>query len=90
MYNPFSYSSYLETQYFVGYSIEGNCGSGMVVSLNENHVFNIWMGGGWGRNTKVKLISMWGVLFFAKSCGIDSIKIMGDSKMGYKIFKYSN
>ena len=38
--------------YFDGSSVEGSCGSGMVVCLNEDHYLNLWMGGGMGSNTK--------------------------------------
>ena len=31
--------------FFYGASKKGYCGCGMVLKINESHVFNLWMGG---------------------------------------------
>ena len=67
--------------FFDGSSMNGLCGSGMMVKLNESHWFNLWMGGGHGNNTKAELLGLWGAMFFANKCGIDSLNIYGDSKI---------
>ena len=72
-------SLFVGVGFFDGSSKEGRCGSGMAMKLNE-HIFNIWMGGDKGSNTRDELLGLWGILFFAKNCGIDSLIIFGDSK----------
>ena len=67
--------------FFYRSSMNGLCGRGMVVKINESHWFNLWMGGRQGSNTKFELLGLWGVLFFSKKCGIDSLVIYGDSKI---------
>ena len=49
-----------------------------LVKLNDQHYFKLWMGGEEGSNTKEELLGLWGVLFFAFKCGIDSLIIYGD------------
>ena len=72
-------SPFVGVGFFDGSLKEGRCGSGMVMKLNE-HIFNIWMGGDEGSNTRDELLGLWRILFFAKNCGIDSLIIFGDSK----------
>ena len=55
--------------FFDGSSKEGRCGCGMVLKLNYQYCFNLWMGGEVGSNTKDELLGLWGVLFFASKCG---------------------
>ena len=57
------------------------CRSGMGIMIRKDHIFKLWMGSGKGNNTKVELIRLWGVIHFVDSIGIDSIKILGDSKV---------
>ena len=58
-------SLYFVVGYFDGSLVEGRCGNSMVVWINEDHCFNLWMGGGIGSNTKAKLLGIWGVIFIA-------------------------
>ena len=67
--------------FFYGSSMEGKCGSGMVVKMNDNHFFNLWMGSRIRSTTRVEMMRMWGVLFFADRIGIDSINTIDDLKI---------
>lgn len=53
----------------------------MVIKLNYDHIFSIWMGCGMGTNTREKLLSLWALLKFAINVGIVSFQVMGDSKV---------
>ena len=44
---------------------EGISGCGMVLKINDFHVFNLCMGGDQGSNTKAELLDLWGILYFA-------------------------
>ena len=61
--------------------MDGCCGSGMVLMLNKDHIFNLWMGGGKGSNTRVELMGLWGVLKFDALNGIVSLTFFGNSKV---------
>ena len=52
---------------------EGRCGGGMVLYLNENNYFLLKLGIGIGTNTRLELLSLCGILFFAYSKGISSL-----------------
>ena len=60
------FPSYLAIASFNGSSVDGKCGSGMVIKINDSHFFNRWMGSGVRSNTRTELLGMWGVLFFAE------------------------
>ena len=60
-------------------SKDGSCGCGMVLKISEFHVFNLPMAGDKGRNTKAELLGLWGILYFVKLCGIESLVIFCDS-----------
>ena len=53
----------------------------MIVKINENHYFKLWMGRDKGSNTKAQLLGLWGVFFFSNKSGIDSFSIFGDLKV---------
>ena len=53
----------------------------MVVKMNDNHFFNLWMGSGIRSTTRAEMMRMWGVLFFADRIGIDSINTFDDLKV---------
>ena len=42
--------------YFDGASSNVDCGCGMILMLNMDHLFRLWMGGGKGSNTRAKLL----------------------------------
>ena len=63
---------------FDGSFVDGKCGSGKVIKINDDHFFHIGMWSGIGSNTRVELSGIWGVLFFVEKLGIDSINIFGD------------
>ena len=67
--------------FFYGSSLEGKCESSMVVKMNDNHFFNLWMGSRIRSTTRAEMMGMWGVLFFAERIWIDYISIFGDSKV---------
>lgn len=53
----------------------------MVVLIKKDHIINLWMGDGMGNNTKVELISLWGLRWFSRKRGILEIHIVWDSKV---------
>ena len=53
----------------------------MVVKMNDNHFFNLWMGSGIRSTTRAEMMRMWGVLFFADRIGINSINTFDDLKV---------
>ena len=71
----------IHQHFFDGASVEGCCGSGMVLMINKKHILKLWMGSGKGSNTMVELLRLWGFLHFATQNGIVSLKIYGDSKV---------
>ena len=46
------------------------CGCEMVMKINVDHHFNLWMGSVFGSNYKAKLVALWGLLHFAIVNGI--------------------
>ena len=75
-----SFISFLAFCYFNGASSNGECGCGMVLFLNNDHFFKVWMGGGIGSNTRAELINLWGILCFASHIGIDALNILETEK----------
>ena len=53
----------------------------MVLILNNDHLFNLRMGGGIGSNTRAKLLGLWGLLHFHSLLGIYDITIYGESNV---------
>ena len=67
--------------YFDGASKLDNCGCGFVLNLSKEHSLHIRFGGGLGTNTKVELLSLYGLLLIASLLGVLDIGIYGDSKI---------
>ena len=53
----------------------------MVIKLQMNHKFLLRMVVGKGTNTKAKLLSLWGLLWFAQKKNILVLQVLGDSKV---------
>ena len=53
----------------------------MVLRMDINHMLYLHMDAGWGMNTKVELLALWGLLYFAKRRHISGLLVMGDSKV---------
>ena len=51
--------------YFDGASQGGICGTWIILHINEDNVFNLWMNCGIGLNTKAELMALWCLLKFA-------------------------
>ena len=56
------------------------CGAGMVVRIALNHSFWLRMDVGRSTNTIVKLLALWGLLYFASERHFSGLHVMGDSK----------
>ena len=67
--------------YFDGASSNGECGCGMVLFLNNDHFFILWMGRGICSNTRAELKILWGILSFASHIGINPLNIFGNSNV---------
>ena len=59
----------------------GSSGARMYMRINEDHNFKLWMSYGLGTNSRVELLTLWGLLQFTLLNGIVSIQILGDSKV---------
>ena len=53
--------------------------AGFVLKLNAQVVIKGWMKAGRGTNSKAELLSLWGILYLAKTFRVDNIFIVGDS-----------
>lgn len=53
----------------------------MVLHLTENHLFFVKLGSGFGTNSRVELLVLWGLLKFALLKIILHIQIFGDSRV---------
>ena len=80
LYVPF-HNCFLDVGYFDGASSNGEFSCGMILFLNNDHFFNPCLGGGLVSNTKVELLSLFGLLHFASLIGILDINICGDSQV---------
>ena len=52
--------------FFDGDEQDGNCGTGMILHIDDSHSFKIRMGVGSGTDTFSELLAFWGLLWFAK------------------------
>ena len=50
------------------------------VQIKREHIIRLKFGVGLGSNTKALLLSLWGLLWFAKRRRVHHIKMVGDSK----------
>ena len=67
--------------FFDGASKLYNYGCGFVLNLSKDHFLYFSFGGGLGTNTKVELLSLYGLLLIASLLGVLDIGIYGDSKI---------
>ena len=57
------------------------CGVGLVLKLDNSHVYELMLGEGLGKNSRWKLLGLFGLLLFANMHKISSLKVFGDSKV---------
>ena len=57
------------------------CGVGFSLYLSHEDYYLLKLGIGEGKNTRVKLLALWGLLYFNRLQGIDKIQMDGDSKV---------
>ena len=55
------------------------CGSVSLVRINDEHNFKLKLNFGQGTKTKDELLSLWCLVKFTTTLGIDTIYIFGDS-----------
>ena len=70
-----------EVGFFDGASKLYNCGCGFVLNLSKDHFLYFSFDGGLGTNTKVELLSLYGLLLIVSLIGVFDISIYGDSKI---------
>ena len=51
---------------FDGADQDGNCGTGMILRIDDSHSLKVRMGVGSGTNTFAEILSLWGLLWFVK------------------------
>lgn len=51
--------------FFDGAQQNGICGAGMVIRIRNSSSYRLKLGVGCGSNTKVELVALWGLLYFA-------------------------
>lgn len=68
------------TSFFYGDYNAGLCGVGIHLVIKQNHVFYLWMSSGRGSNTRSKLLTLWGLLWFVKKLGYIDLILFEDSK----------
>ena len=56
-------------------------GAGAILVMAEQSFYKLWMNCSLGSNTKGELLSLWIILRFSSSLGLDGIHIYGDSKI---------
>lgn len=66
--------------YFDGVAQDGVCGARMILKMSLEQVFHLSFGVGVGSNMRAELLSLWGLLWFAKREGCCSLTIFGDSQ----------
>ena len=66
--------------YFDGAEQGGYCGAGMIIEINQTSYYSLKLSIGPGSNTKVELLALWGLLYFAKEKDIWLDMVLGDSK----------
>lgn len=59
----------------------GQCGCGVIISVNENCHFLIYWNGGRGSNSKAEVMALAGLLHFCLFLNIQDVSIFGDSKV---------
>ena len=52
--------------FFDGVEQVGNCGTGMILHIDDSHSFKLRMGVGSGTNTFAEPLALWWLLWFAK------------------------
>ena len=57
------------------------CGAGAILWMDEFSFYKLWMNCNPGSNTKGELLSLWVLLQFTRSLGLDGIHIYGDSSI---------
>ena len=67
--------------YFDGAAKDGICGAGMVLRMDLKQNLLLRMDAGRGKNTRAKILALWGLVFFAKSQHISKLLMLGDSKV---------
>lgn len=73
--------------FFDGASSENNCGARFTISCGKEYTLKFRLACGPGTNTKAELLGLWGFLKVALLCGMDSLRIFGDSLV---IIKWAN
>ena len=56
-------------------------GVGIVLEIIQSHSFSLKLGCGSNTNSRVELLALWTLLFFAAEIGIPSLHIFGDSSV---------
>lgn len=69
------------TGFFDGVAVDHICAAGFTIKCGQSLVLKFHLNGGMGTNTKVKLLGFWGILKVALLCGLDTIRIFGDSSV---------
>ena len=67
--------------YFDGAKHGGYRGAGMIIKINQTSYYSLKLSIGLGSNTKVELLALWGLLYFAKEKDIWLDMVLGDSKI---------
>ena len=67
--------------YFEGTEKDGCCWAGMIISIKIHHSIRLWIKVGMGTNSHVELLTLCGLLWFAKMKGTLEIQIVGDSNV---------
>ena len=85
---PPSFQHNMSVGFFDGASQDGGkkCGVGVVLISPLLGRFYIKWNCGFGTNTRSELLALWSLLHFARSMGIDSLQIAGDSQVIVKWF----
>lgn len=60
----------ISIRFFDGAEKNDQCGAGMILQIKSDHIIYLKMGVGIGTNTKAKLLSLWGLLWFALKRGV--------------------
>ena len=59
----------------------GKCGGRKFLRINEDHNYRLLMSYGPTTNTRVELLALSRLLHFTSIIGIDTIQVLGDSKV---------
>ena len=70
-----SFSFEYHSSFFYGecQGIQRDCGEGMIIYLYLSSYYKLKLGVGGGTNTKVELLALWGLIFYANQKGIGRI-----------------